>query len=217
MKKLFQAIRNGDMDNVIQLLDKKPELISCTAKQPPKKDDGQSPLQVALKCGQFEIAELLINRGADVNFIESEDCCNKWRAPVIHDAINAAVMCSRWNVNSSIYNGMKVFNTKERADKAYNILKSVIEKGADVNALDSYGNSCLWRACLQSAQILPGFNYKENKLDDDRVITSEITEDLRRIFNLLYESGMDSGYIRPGMSMTAKEYYQNGPLAQFLR
>ncbi len=99
MKKLFQAIRQGDLAAVGALLEKKPELITCTAKQPPKKDDGQSPLQVALKCGQLAIAELLLDRNADVNFIESPDCCNEWRAPVLHDAINAAIMKSRWNVN----------------------------------------------------------------------------------------------------------------------
>ena len=52
MKKLFKAIRNNDLDTVRQLIEKKPELVNCTAKQPPKKDDGQSPLQVALKTGK---------------------------------------------------------------------------------------------------------------------------------------------------------------------
>ena len=105
MKKLFQAIRKGDLHAVRELLDKKPELIACTAKQPPKKDDGQSPLQVALKTGQLAIAELLLDRNADVCFIESPDCCNAWCAPVIHDAINAAVMLSRWNVYDKLLYG----------------------------------------------------------------------------------------------------------------
>ena len=42
MKKLFVAIRNSDLDTVKQLIEKKPELVNCVAKQPPKKDDGQS-------------------------------------------------------------------------------------------------------------------------------------------------------------------------------
>ena len=92
MKKLFKAIRDGNIELVKQLIDSKPELVNCTAKQPPKKDDGQSPLQVALKTGAFDIADLLIDNGADLNFMEDESCCNTWRAPVIHDAINAAVM-----------------------------------------------------------------------------------------------------------------------------
>lgn len=64
MKKFFQAIRQGDLATVRELLEKKPELISDTAKQPPKKDDGQSPLQVALKAGKFDIAEYLLDMGA---------------------------------------------------------------------------------------------------------------------------------------------------------
>ncbi|WP_243428900.1 ankyrin repeat domain-containing protein [Clostridium botulinum] len=74
MKKLFIAIRQGDINTVKILLEKKPELISCTAKQPPKKDHGQSPLQVAIKSGNFEIAEYFLDCGADVNFMEKESC-----------------------------------------------------------------------------------------------------------------------------------------------
>lgn len=46
MKKLFKAIRAQDYELVKQIIEAKPELVNCTAKQPPKKDDGQSPLQV---------------------------------------------------------------------------------------------------------------------------------------------------------------------------
>ena len=49
MKKLFIAIQKNDIITVKALLDKSPNLISCTSKGAPKKYDGQSPLQVALK------------------------------------------------------------------------------------------------------------------------------------------------------------------------
>ena len=107
MKKLFTAIRKKDNETVKALIEKKPELVNCTAKQPPKKGDGQSPLQVALKSGNFEIAEYLINNGADVNFIEDESCANDWRMPALHDAITAAVMCCRHNSRTEI--GDKLF------------------------------------------------------------------------------------------------------------
>ena len=42
MKKLFKAIRNGDFNEVKEIITKKPELVNCVAKQPPKKDDGQT-------------------------------------------------------------------------------------------------------------------------------------------------------------------------------
>jgi ankyrin repeat protein len=94
MKALFQAIRQSDRAKVEKLLDADPSLVRSTAKAPPKKDDGQSPLQVAFKAGQFDIADLLIDREADVNFTEVSQV-NEWRAPVIHDAIRAAVFSSR--------------------------------------------------------------------------------------------------------------------------
>lgn len=218
MKKLFQAIRQGNIETVRALLEKKPALIACTAKQPPKKDDGQSPLQVALKTGNFEIAEYLLDLQADVNFMESEDCCNEWRAPVIHDAINAAVMNSRWNVNSEIlYGGVKVFHSKAEADRAYGILERVIRMGADTNAVDSYGNSCVWRACLQARQILPSYNHREQKMGTDRILTPELKEDLHRIFTLLLKNGMDADYVKPGETRTAKEMFRNEPVVKFLQ
>lgn len=212
MKKLFTAIRQHDNTTVKELLEKKPELISCVAKQPPKKDDGQSPLQVSFKCSNFEITDLLLSLGADVNFMESESI-NKWRAPVIHDAINAAIMCSRWNTTSF---GFTVHSTKEKADKTLQQLQRMIELGADVNAVDSYGNSPIWRACLQASQILPSYNYTTETLSDERIITGELISDLSRIFDLLLEHGADINYTSPNNSTTLTEYYKKQPLYQFI-
>ena len=63
MKKLFTVIRQGNLDEVVRTLDKKPELIACLAKAPPKKDRGQSPLMVAIKSDNLEVAHLLLDRG----------------------------------------------------------------------------------------------------------------------------------------------------------
>ena len=43
MKKLFTAIQKNDIETVRALLDKFPELTSCTLKGTSKKYDGQSP------------------------------------------------------------------------------------------------------------------------------------------------------------------------------
>ena len=194
MKKLFQAIRQGNDAAVRALLEKKPELISCTAKQPPKKDDGQSPLQVALKTGRLEIAEYLLDLGADVNFMEAEDCASGWRAPVLHDAINAAVMNSRWNEN----------------------LQPMLDLGADIRGVDSYGNTCVWRLCLQARQVLPPYNHSTRAVGSTRILTPELKEDLSRIFALLRNRGMDIECIKPGTSATVRELYKDEPIAQFL-
>ena len=216
MKKLFKAIRNGDFNEVKEIITKKPELVNCVAKQPPKKDDGQSPLQVALKTGNFEIAKYLIEMGADLNFMEDESCCNEWRTPVIHDAITAAVMCSRWNTNSK-YMGFKLFSTKERADDAFNTLNLMIKNGADVNGIDSHGNSGIWRFCLQSNQVLPSFNYVDHVESDDRLFTDELHEDLRRILTALKEAGADSHYAAPNFGKCPLEFYTEGSLSIILK
>ena len=212
MKKLFNAIRNGDLDTVKKLIEKKPELVSCTAKQPPKKDDGQSPLQVALKTGNTAIADYLIDMGADVKFIEDESCCNAWRTPVLHDAINCAVMLSRWNTDDS-YMGFREFSTGERADEALSILKKMLDLGADVNAVDSYGNSGMNRFALQAKQILPSYNYVEHCESKDRIFTKELHQDLRNVLQALKDAGGDASYKAPNLGCSVREFCSEGSIS----
>ncbi len=216
MNKLFTAIRHSDIDTVKELLTKKPELVNCTAKQPPKKDDGQSPLQIALKTGNLEIATYLINQGANLNFMENEEtCCNTWRCPVIHDAIGCAVMCSRWNGIDHLAmfqekDGKlryKVHSTKEKADEAYHILETMLRRGADVNAESSLGASGLDCFCRQAAQVLPSYNYAEQCIGTDRLFTNEIREDLLRILVLLRDSGADIHHVDKNWRQTALQFH----------
>ena len=207
MKKLFTAIRKSDIDLVKKILEGSPEMIFCVSVGAPKKDIGQSPLQVALKASSAEIVNYLLDVGADVNFMESE---GHWRAPVIHDAINRAVMCSRWNVNRC--GELEFFNTKKDADEAFEILKRIISLGADVNAKDSVGNTPLSRACLQARQILP-----RTDNDDSRVLTDELEFDISRIFKLLIQSGADMQYVHPNSGKTCLEDYSNEIVGNFLR
>ena len=195
MKKLFTAIRASDFEMVRQIIEKKPELVNCVAKQPPKKDDGQSPLQVALKTGNTAIANHLLDMGADVNYIEDETCCNEWRTPVLHDAINCAVMSCRWNIDDK-HMGFKVFSTKEKAADALDVLKRMLDMGADVKALDSYGNSGLNRFALQAKQILP-----------------ELHEDLRGVLQALKDAGADDSYKAPNLGYSVREFCSEGSIS----
>ena len=189
MKKLFTAIRQGDAATVCALLDKKPELIACTAKAPPKKDAGQSPLQVAIKSGNLEIAHLLLDRGADVNFMEAEDCGNEWRMPVVQDAIRAAMMCTRYN--SRWPDGYHVSHTQTQTDAAFALLERMVILGADLTKTDSYGNNALIRALLDARQIIPSFHPGEQRYIEDRLFTPELASDLNRIFALIMTSAPD--------------------------
>lgn len=209
MKKLFKAIRNRNLEEVKQIIENKPELVNCPAKQPPKKDDGQSPLQVALKTGNTEIAEYLLDRGANVNFIEDESCCNAWRIPVIHDAINCAVMLSRWTTNDKL-SGFVVHSEKEKAEKALHVLTRLIEEGADVNAVDSYGNSCLDRFGLQACQITPKWDFvNQCERDDIHIFTEELHQDLYKVLKVLKDAGANIEYIDPNTGTSVRKFYED--------
>ena len=212
MKKLFTAIRASDLEMVRQIIEKKPELVNCVAKKPPKKDDGQSPLQVALKTGNTAIANYLLDMGADVNFIEDETCCNAWRTPVLHDAINCAVMSCRWNIDDK-HMGFKVFSTKEKAADALDVLKRMLDMGADVKALDSYGNSGLNRFALQAKQILPSYNYAEHREGNDRIFTAELHEDLRSVLQALKDAGADDSYKAPNLGYSVRKFCGEGSIS----
>ena len=215
MKKLFTAIRASDLEMVRQIIEKKPELVNCVAKKPPKKDDGQSPLQVALKTGNTAIANYLLDMGADVNFIEDETCCNAWRTPVLHDAINCAVMSCRWNTDDK-YMGFREFSTKERSVEALGVLKKMLDMGADVKALDSYGNSGLNRFALQAKQILPSYNYVEHREGKDRIFTEELHEDLRSVLQALKDAGADDSYKAPNLGCSVRKFCSEGSISILL-
>ena len=212
MKKLFTAIRASDLETVRQIIEKKPELVNCVAKKPPKKDDGQSPLQVALKTGNTAIANYLLDMGADVNFIEDETCCNAWRTPVLHDAINCAVMSCRWNTDDK-YMGFREFSTKERSVEALGVLKKMLDMGADIKALDSYGNSGLNRFALQAKQILPSYNYVEHREGKDRIFTEELHEDLRSVLQALKDAGADASYKAPNLGYSVRKFCSEGSIS----
>jgi hypothetical protein len=173
IKEFFKTIRAYNFVKVKELIESNSEYLTVCSSAPPKKDDGQSPLQVAFKIGAFDIAEYLINKGANVNFIEESEI-NVWRAPVLHD-------CIRATLNQT--------NTKQKDlgefERVFSLLKLMLEKGADPNALDSYGNSCLLRAFLDTRQMIdhPAFNEK-----------MKTVEQSRRVFRELIRAGANVNY-----------------------
>lgn len=171
MKKLFTVIRQGKLEEVKTILEKKPELVNCVSGELPKKDHGQSPLQVALKTGKYEIADYLISHGADVNFMEAEDDDPGLRAPVLFDAINATItsLCYR---------------RVDESDIAFDYVKLLIEKGADVNKLASNGfDSINWSIC--TAELL----FERPTIYPN--VQEKVRDQLTKILDILIENGAD--------------------------
>ena len=214
MRKLFKAIRSGDLSLVDNLIAKNPELVNCIVKQPPKKDDGQSPLQVSLKTGHFDIAEYLIDNGADIDFIEKESC-NAWKMPVLHDAIRATIMNTRY-LKSDVGESFTLCNNIEQFERSFRIMKKMIELGANIDCHDSYSNSVLGRATLDARQVLPSYNHTEGKITDKKPLNIELVEDLNKVFSLLISSGADLFEIDPKYGRTLREQYKNEPVFDFI-
>lgn len=148
MQKLFTVIRQGKLDEVERILSKHPEAVNAASGPKPKKDHGQSPLQVAFKTGRLEIADYLMDHGADVNFMEAPDEDPGMRAPVLFDAIACAI-------ESLCY---KAFDTSE---KAIPRIERMLREGADANKKASNGMSpigwTIWRAeyIINSPTVYP--------------------------------------------------------------
>ncbi len=171
IKVFFKAIKNGEIAQVCELLDDNSEYLTVCNVAPPKKDDGQSALQVAFKTGNFEIAKLLIDKGADLNFMETSEI-NEWTAPVLHDCIRA-----------TIFNSYTLQRETRHFDKAFSLLGLMLSKKADCNSIDSYGNNCLHRAILDARQMLhnPSAEFKDDIL----------LKQLQNVFEELIKSGAD--------------------------
>ena len=206
---LFQAIRQGDLDTVKTLLEMNPELTASTAKQP-KKDLGQSPLQASgpeirefcccgLSSGPGRGCEFYGGGGLRQSLADPRALRRHQRRRDVHP-----VECQQRG-------GLKILHTMEESDTAYWLLHRMTAMGADVNGVDSKGNSCLWHFCLQARQILP--NYRT--LGTNHVLMPELRSDLRRIFSLLREAGMDLGYVKPGEILAAAELYKHVSIVSF--
>jgi hypothetical protein len=167
----FKAIRRGDIEQVAASITTDKAYLSVCRVAPPKQDDGQSGLQVAFKAGQFAIARLLIEQGADVNFQETSTV-NGWTAPVLHDAIRAALF-STWSQTPAT----------STFDRAFSTLQLLLLQGASPQAQDSYGNASLHRALLDAKQVL----------EHPQAATKQplLFQQVRQVFAALLAAGAD--------------------------
>jgi len=194
MQKTFQLLRRGDIEGVRQILDKKPEEVNAVSGDKPKRDQGQSLLQVAIKSGHLDIADLLIDRGADLNFIEEPTELNPFCQPVLQTAGGRAVfdcrrMIKRWNGQYEMY------SSKEKADRSFKVFEKMLELGADISQKDSHGGTLLQNNVL---------------------ITDELRHDLNRIYDLLIRYGVTADEIAVYQKIPLKELYQDSPTMEFL-
>lgn len=219
MQALFKEIIDGDVEKVAERVEQDPGVVGLTATAPPKKYGGQSPLQVALRSGRFAIASLLVEHGADVDFVD-HDSPNGWSAPVLHDAVVAAVMRSRWlrpGDRSADSPQWRLAQSQEQSDEAFGALELLLQKGADIDALDSYGNSVLGRAVVTARQILPKHRHNDPDWVDPKPLNDELVADLERVFAALYARGADPSKVDPHLEHPLDAFYGAEPVGRFLQ
>ena len=216
MQKTFQLLRRGDIEAVRQILDRKPEEVNAVSGDKPKRDQGQSLLQVAIKSGHLDIADLLIDRGADLNFIEEPTELNPFCQPVIQTAGGRAVfdcrrMIKRWNGQYQLY------SSKEKADQSFKVFKKMLELGADISQKDSHRGTLLQTILIETKEVLPSYYWKTKETSDNVLITDELRHDLNRIYDLLIRYGVTSEEISAYHKIPLKELYQDSPTMEFLK
>jgi len=216
MQKTFQLLRRGDIEGVRQILDRKPEEANAISGSKPKRDQGQSLLQVAIKSGHLDIADLLIDRGGDLNFIEEPTELNPFCQPVIQTAGGRAVfdcrrMIKRWNGQYEMY------SSKEKADQSFKVFKKMLELGADISRKDSHGGTLLQNILIETKEVLPFYHWRTKETSDNVLITDELRHDLNRIYDLLIRYGVTSEEISAYYKIPLKELYQDSPTMEFLK
>lgn len=171
IKRFFKAVSNDDLHEVSELVNQDREYVTVCNMAPPKKDDGQSGLQVAFKRGSFDVARFLIEKGADINFMETSEI-NEWTAPVLHDSIRA-----------TIFNSYTLEKDLRKFEKSFVLLQLMLNNGADPNSTDSYGNNCLHRAIMDARQMI------DNPSAD--MASGILIQQLKKVFNALILVGAD--------------------------
>ncbi len=185
MKKLFTVIRQGKLDEVARILDKNPDLISCLAKAPPKKDDGQSPLMVAIKSDNLEVAHLLLDRKADVNFRDAPTQPHNESAPIWLNAVGQCFMRARHTVGPG----------PERSRGYFLLLRRLLDMGMDPNQKFTSDYSCTnaWQCALNQYDYFAHNSYDDypsifqRKQQENR----QLREMLKAVLDELLKHGVD--------------------------
>ena len=187
MKKLFTMIRRGNLEEVAAILDKKPDLISCLAKAPPKKDDGQSPLMVAIKSDNLEVAHLLLDRGADVNFADAVNPYGiNFSAPIWYHAVGQCFMRA----------GHTVGPGPERSRGYFLLLRRLLDMGMDPNQKTSYGGTA-WQHALEQYDEFARSSYPSYYVEESKEGNRRLREMLKAVLDELLKHGADIHDFRP--------------------
>ncbi len=184
MKKLFTVIRQGKLDEVTRILDKNPDLISCLAVAPPKKDNGQSPLMVAIKSDNVEVANLLLDRGADVNFQDAPTQPHNESVPIWYFAVGQCFMRAGDHV-SELH--------KERSRQYFLLLRRLLNMGMDPNqkATSDLWSYNAWEYALSQYDYFAHDSCPSYYVEETKTQNRQLQEMLKAVLDELLVHGVD--------------------------
>lgn len=212
-KDIFTVIKEDDLETVKAMIADNPALVNAVAPKKPVDTKGMSPLQVSLTTDwHMDIADFLLDSKADVNYMEPAEFHVPQAHPVLHDAVCVAIWNTRRyeyvNADDPDNNEFAWVHTKANSDRAYALLKRMIDLGADVNAVNNYNDNALHEAVQQAHYLCPARNPMTGKFYLSPKITPELVEDFQRIFRLLIQSGADTENRNSYNKKTIREFYK---------
>jgi hypothetical protein len=167
----FRTVRVGNLSVVRDFVDSDPAYVNICCGKMPKNDAGQSALQIALKVGNLPVAEYLVEQGADVNF-EGDKSFGQGSLPPLNSCVKYLVsICSTGN--------LQIYRDGIR------LLRTLIARGANPNAVDSYGYNSLNRALVEI------YVAWADPPDEFKSIEQIIFTRLREILKILIRAGAD--------------------------
>ena len=172
------------MDEVTRILDNNPDLISCLAVAPPKKDHGQSPLMVAIKSDNPAVAHLLLDRGADVNFQDAPSQPHNESCPIWYLAVGQCFMDAGNYVSQEM---------KDRSKEFFLLLRRLLDMGMDPNqkATSDFWSRNAWQYALDQYDYFARSSYSSYNTEGDKSHNRQLREMLKAVLDELLAHGVD--------------------------
>ena len=168
---LFQAVKTGDLNQVRTLLEAEPSLLES------KDKDGNTPLIIACQTMNVDIAEYLIDKGADVNAKGALGITPlialRIRKDEPYDLIQHLIKMGA-DVNAAMSPGVGDWTVLHTALGNAKIVKLLIDNGADINVNNisgtplqmaiSYKNVEMAELLIESGAKLQEFSFGNTEL-----------------------------------------------------